>query len=282
MPKSPDLATNAATPCAGVIGLPIAHSKSPRIHGYWLSEHGIKGQYTALEVTPEHLPAFVQRVRVDENWRGFNATIPHKQNIIPLLDGLTPEAKAIGAVNTVFKKNGYLIGHNTDAYGFITNLKQQSGERFNTIKTALVIGAGGAARAAVYALKQHTINVCLTNRSANKAEALAQEFGATTMAFDALDLKSFDLVINTTSLGMQGQPALHLDLSALPTHALVYDIVYTPLHTPLLVEAQKCGLFTVTGLGMLLHQAVEGFSLWFGVTPNVTPALEQTLLQGVA
>lgn len=279
MPKSPDLATNAAIPCAGVIGFPIAHSKSPRIHGYWLSEHGIKGQYTALEVTPEHLPAFVQRVRADENWCGFNATIPHKQNIIPLLDGLTPEAKAIGAVNTVFKKDGRMWGHNTDAYGFITNLKQQSGPRFNGIKTALVIGAGGAARAAVYALKQHGISVCLTNRSTDKAEALAQEFGATTMAFDALDLKGFDLVINTTSLGMQGQPALHLALSALPVHALVYDIVYTPLQTPLLVEAQKRGLFTVTGLGMLLHQAVEGFSLWFRVTPAVTPALEQTVLK---
>lgn len=266
---------------AGVMGWPVSHSLSPRMHNHWLEQYGIDGAYVPLAVAPEHLAEAV-RALPKLGFAGWNVTLPHKEAMLRLVDELDPLARSVGAVNTVIvQKNGRLLGKNTDVYGFIENLNRQQPEWKRDGK-AVILGAGGAARGVVAGLKQEGVsNILLTNRTREKAEALATE-----MKTDVLDwqekesaLTECDLLVNTTSLGMQGQAPLELSLEAFPKTGIACDIVYTPLMTPLLQAAQVRGNRIVTGLGMLMHQAVPGFSAWFGSEPNVDNTLEQLLLQ---
>jgi len=263
---------------AGVIGWPVSHSLSPKLHNYWLKEHHINGEYTAVATEPHELISKINTL-VEQGWSGFNLTIPHKEAIIPLLHDIDPTAKQIGAVNTVIIKDGKLIGCNTDAYGFWENIRESVTHK----NKAVVLGAGGAARAVIEALLSAGFaHIILTNRTRERAEAL-QTFHEKVSVAEWEDrdtiLKDADLLVNTTSLGMTGQPPLNIDLSLLPTSAVVTDIVYKPLITPLLEAAQARGNTIIDGLGMLLHQAVPAFEAWFGVRPQVTPELRQMILQ---
>lgn len=268
---------------AGVIGHPIAHSKSPVIHGYWLNQYGVDGEYKTYDIAPTELESGVRGL-IDAGLVGFNVTLPHKQNIMPLCKTLSDEAKLIGAVNTItISKNGDLHGHNTDAFGFIQNLKVAVTDFDFKNATATVIGAGGASRAIIFALQQQGVqNIRITNRTRESAENLAALYHAHVVDWDDRNeaVRDADLIINTTSLGMKGQGALDIDLSHVSGNAVVYDIVYTPLMTPLLQQAEEKRLRIVTGVGMLLHQARPGFESWFGHFPDVTPELE-TLILGI-
>lgn len=266
---------------AAVIGHPINHSRSPKIHGHWLRTHGIDGEYIAIDIPPENLVAGVAGL-VDAGYAGFNVTLPHKQTIIQCCDEVDFIARAIGAVNTVEIRDGRLYGTNTDAYGFVENLKSSEPELGLLDETVAVIGAGGAARAIVYALTHWGVKqINLTNRTIEHAHEIADDFANVNVIpwnerTDALH--DCALLVNTTSLGMSGQPALELDLSNLPVSAVVNDIVYTPLLTSLLLRAEGRGNKIVTGIGMLLHQARPGFRMWFGVDTDVTPDLERAVL----
>lgn len=266
---------------AGVIGHPISHSKSPFIHGHWLSKYGIDGEYKTYDIAPENLEAGIREL-VALGLSGFNVTLPHKQKIIPFCKTLSDEARAIGAVNTVtIDANGDLHGHNTDAFGFAENLNQNIPNFEWASSRVLVIGAGGAARAIVYALSKNDVaSITITNRTLESAEELAKIYGANVVDWSKRHsaVEGIDLIINTTSLGMKGQANLDIDLSALNQNAVVYDIVYVPLMTPLLQQAQSVGAKVVTGIGMLLHQARPGFEQWFGKYPDVTVELEKTIL----
>ncbi len=262
---------------AFVIGHPIAHSRSPLIHGTWLAEHGVDGSYEAVDVAPDALPEFVRRVD-GKDFVGGNVTIPHKQAVFALCDAVDPLARRIGAVNTLVHRDGGLFGFNTDYLGFLGNLDQQAPGWSDARSPALVLGAGGASRAIIVALRSRDIPVILLNRTRETAEALAVELGPDGISAGALDdinerAPAARLVVNTTALGMHGTRFEGFDLGRLAPDTLVTDIVYTPLDTPLLVEARARGLHTVDGLGMLLHQAVPGFAAWFGVTPQVTAEL---------
>ncbi len=266
----------------GVIGHPIAHSKSPLIHNYWIKEHGLSGEYKAIDIAPENFNESVANL-IDKGYAGFNVTVPHKIAIMDMCDELSPIAQEIGAVNTVTIKGGKLYGTNTDAYGFAQNIKESVKDwRFDGGK-AVVLGAGGAANAIVYALLQENVpEIIITNRSREKAEALR------TMAADKITVvdwedrnSTFDnanLIVNTTALGMSDKPALEVGISAAPKTALVTDIVYAPLMTDLLSAANAQGMQYVTGIGMLLHQARPGFELWNEVLPDVTAELEGLVL----
>ena len=262
---------------AFVIGHPIAHSRSPLIHGTWLAEHGIDGSYEAIDVAPADLPAFFERLRSGE-FAGGNVTIPHKEAVFSLCDHVDDLARTIGAVNTLVVRDGRVHGYNTDYLGFLGNLDAAAPGWSDGPNDALVIGAGGAARAVLVALRRrHGGKVHVLNRTLGNAEALVREIDG---SFEAHGFEAFaelaphiGLVVNTSSIGMHGSRFDWLDMSLLPRDALVTDIVYTPLITPLLADAQAQGLKTVDGLGMLLHQAVPGFAEWFGVKPEVTPAL---------
>ncbi len=269
---------------AGVIGHPIAHSRSPIIHGHWLETYGIAGEYKAYDVHPGHLRDEVLRLR-DAGLAGFNVTLPHKQDVMAICTTLNDEARRIGAVNTVvFYPSGEIEGRNTDAYGFMQNALEEQPEFFAKKKgqlSAAVIGAGGAARAILYALgKAGITEIRLTNRTLESAEALAEEFGARVYEWEEreLALAGANVLINTTSLGMKGQPPLELALDNFATDGLVYDIVYAPLQTQLLQDAQARGCKTVTGIGMLLHQARPGFQAWFGTMPEITTELRDKVL----
>lgn len=269
---------------AGVIGYPISQSKSPKIHGYWLNRYGIKGSYTAMAVPPDEFAHTIDKLAAD-GFTGFNVTIPHKQAIIPFCGVLTPNAQKIGAVNTVFIRNGILHGDNTDAFGFTQNLDEKQPNFDWTAGPAVVLGAGGAARAILYALEQSGVSqIYLANRTKAKAEELAAAFPKVRVVdwerrSDVLE--NINLLVNTTALGMVGQEPLTIDLAALPAAATVYDIVYSPLITPLLAQAKEKGCTVVTGIGMLLHQARPGFQGWFGTKnlPEVTAELEELLLK---
>lgn len=269
---------------AGVIGHPIAHSRSPRIHGYWLQKYGIAGEYKAYDVHPHQLRDEVMRLR-DAGLSGFNVTLPHKQAVMEICTTLNAEAQKIGAVNTVvFYPGGEIEGRNTDAYGFMQNARDSVPDFFaaniNNI-TAAVIGAGGAARAILYALKQAGIHdVRLTNRTVATAETLADEFGARVYDWDdrVSALAGANFLINTTSLGMKGQPPLELPLDEFAADGLVYDIVYAPLMTQLLQDADAKGCRIVTGIGMLLQQARPGFQAWFGQMPEIDDDLRAQVL----
>ena len=262
---------------AFVIGHPINHSRSPLIHGTWLAEHGIDGSYEAIDVAPAALPAFFGRLRQGE-FAGGNVTIPHKESVFALCDAVDPLARKIGAVNTLVVRDGKVLGSNSDYLGFLGNLDAAAPGWSDGLASAMVIGAGGAARAILVALQSRGIGrVHVLNRTLANAQALARDIGSPVAAhgFDAFAGLAPDtgLVINTTSIGMRGTRFDWLDFSLLPGQALVTDIVYVPLQTPLLAEAASHGFRTVDGLGMLLHQAVPGFEAWFGIRPDVTPAL---------
>jgi shikimate dehydrogenase len=262
---------------AFVIGHPINHSRSQLIHGTWLAEHGIDGSYEAIDVAPDALPAFFDRLRTGE-FAGGNVTIPHKEAVFALCDEVDPLARKIGAVNTLVVRDGKVHGTNTDYLGFLGNLDAAVPGWSDGPDDAMVIGAGGAARAVLVALQRRNGGkVHVLNRTLANAQALVNEIEGPFEAhgFDAFAelAPRIGIVINTSSIGMHGSRFDWLDLGLLPRKTLVTDIVYVPLLTPLLVEAQAQGLRTVDGLGMLLHQAVPGFEAWFGVRPQVTAAL---------
>jgi shikimate dehydrogenase len=265
---------------AAVIGHPVAHSKSPLIHNHWIEQYRLAGHYNAIDIPPEQLANGTDRLIV-EGYTGFNFTIPHKEMACHLCDEMDEAARLIGAVNTMRIEDGRRIGMNTDAFGFITNIKTARPGFIFTGCTALVLGAGGASRAVIHGLlEEGAAKILLTNRTREKAEMLAT--APQIEVFDWEDrhdrLGEADLLINTTSLGMSGQPPLDLALALLPKKALVTDIVYAPLQTDLLKKAEIQGNQTVTGIGMLLHQARPAFRAWFGVMPDVTPALERLVL----
>ena len=262
---------------AFVIGHPIAHSRSPLIHGTWLAEHGVDGSYEAVDIAPEALPGFFERLRAGE-FAGGNVTIPHKEAVFALCDSVDELARMIGAVNTLVVRDGKVHGTNTDYLGFLGNLDANAPTWSDGPNDAMVIGAGGAARAVLVALRRRNGGkVHVLNRTLANAQALVDAIDG---PFEAHGFEAFadlaphiGLVANTSAIGMHGTRFDWLDLGLLPKTALVTDIVYTPLETPLLTEARAHGLRAVDGLGMLLHQAVPGFAAWFGVTPSVTPAL---------
>ena len=275
------------TRVAGVIGWPVSHSRSPRLHGYWLAHYGIDGAYLPLPVCPEDFETAVRGL-AGAGFRGTNVTVPHKEAALRICDQVDPFAAKIGAVNTlVFGENG-ISGSNTDAFGFLENLRSGAQDFRADRGPALVVGAGGAGRGIVAALLNGgAAEVRITNRTESRAEQVAEElsgrFGGSIVvvpwAKRTAALQDIALLVNTTSQGMQGQPALDLDLEGLAPAALVNDIVYTPLETPLLAAARARGNQTVDGLGMLLHQARPGFSAWFGVNPDVTDELRAMMLE---
>jgi shikimate dehydrogenase len=268
-------------PRAGVVGWPVAHSRSPTIHRHWLKEFGLPGSYERFAVRPGELRPFATRIGRDD-LVGANVTAPHKEAAYLFCDRRTPVAEALGAVNTLWRQDGLLWGDNTDVAGFLANMDDGGAGWSARAKLAVVIGAGGAARAVIYALKSRGFErIVVVNRTRSRAEALAAHFGGPTEAASwaerGAELKEADLLVNTSSLGMAGQPPLAVDLSPLPDRAVVADIVYVPLRTPLLEAARARGLRAVEGLGMLLHQAAPGFARWFGAQPTVTPALRALL-----
>ena len=260
---------------ACLIGWPAAHSRSPLIHHYWLRTLGIEGGYVIEAVPPDEFKDFLFRLS-HRGFVGANVTIPHKERALALSKP-DARARAVGAANTLWFADGELCSTNTDVEGFINNL-DACAPGWDGCEDALVLGAGGAAHAVVFGLLDRGIKrVHLANRTIARARALADQFGANVLpvAWDAQGdiLPRSGLLVNTTSLGMKGQPALELDIGMLPADAVVSDLVYVPLRTPLLAAAQARGLKTADGLGMLLHQAVRGFELWFGKRPQVTAEL---------
>ncbi|KAA0685147.1 shikimate dehydrogenase [Azospirillum brasilense] len=270
---------------AGVMGWPIGHSRSPRLHGYWLEQYGIDGAYVPLAVPPDRIEQAIRALPA-LGFRGCNVTVPHKEAAWRTVDRLDATAKRMGAVNTiVVGEDGSLEGRNTDGFGFIENLKSGAPGWTAADGSAVVIGAGGAARAVVASLlDEGTPRVWLVNRTRARAEELAADIGGAIEVADWVSretlLEGAALVVNTTTQGMAGQPPLELELHALPGSAVVTDIVYTPLMTPLLTAAQARGNRVVDGVGMLLHQARPGFAAWFGREPEVTEGLKATVLQG--
>ncbi|NOZ31951.1 MAG: shikimate dehydrogenase [Alphaproteobacteria bacterium] len=296
-------------PTAFVIGQPIGHSRSPLIHSHWLKSLGLTGSYRPFEVAPAELEGFLASVR-NGAFAGGNITLPHKQAALRVCDGVDDSARTIGAVNTVVVQHGKLLGSNTDLYGFLANLDQNapgwdaSPDPANVLGAAIVLGAGGAARAVVVGLIERRFDpIIILNRTPARAHALAEEFsvgragakigtqistqagtkGGSKILGGGLDqfgdfCANAALVVNTSSVGMDGTRFGHLALNRLPQNTVVTDIVYTPLETGLLADAKALGLTTVDGLGMLLHQAVPGFNAWFGVRPEVTPALRRLVV----
>lgn len=260
---------------ACIIGHPVGHSRSPLVHGFWLRRHGIDGSYGRADVQPGDLERFLAAMP-GEGWTGGNVTVPHKEAAFRLVEVDDPAALALGAINTLWVENGRIRGCNTDVEGFLANLDQEAQGWDDRLGKVVVVGAGGAARAVAYGLlERRARSIVVLNRTQERAEALAGTLGegrieALPWAKARAALADAALLVNTTSLGMQGQPPLELDLEALPDRSIVNDIVYVPLVTPLLRAAAARGNRTVDGLGMLLHQAVPGFRRWFGVTPSVT------------
>ncbi|MEM6810908.1 MAG: shikimate dehydrogenase [Pseudomonadota bacterium] len=261
----------------GVIGHPINHSKSPIIHNQWLKDHGIDGEYTAIDIAPDNLEKDIKDY-IEQGLSGFNVTVPHKQSVLSLCSSLEATAAAIGAVNTIIVSQDGIKGFNTDAYGFLENIRQNSnGFEFRN-KTAFILGAGGAAKAIIYGLLESGVQkIILTNRTYDKAQNL-QEFDPYKIECVTWDekerfLHEADLLVNTTSLGMVGHKELELDLSSLKKGAIVNDIVYAPLETNLLKQARLLGYETVTGIGMLLYQAQKSFEIWTGIVPKVDQSL---------
>ncbi len=261
---------------ACVIGWPVEHSRSPLIHNYWLKQYGIAGAYRREAVRPEQFAAFIGSLAA-RGYVGANVTLPHKEAALALSQ---PDARAlaVGAANTLWLDAGVLRSTNTDVEGFLDNLDACAPHWDRSPGKAVVLGAGGAARAVIYGLIARGLDqIVLINRTPGRAEDLRQKFGARVRIapWEALNAALADaaLLVNTTTLGMPGQPALPVDLARLPGDAVVADLVYVPVCTPLLAAAKARALRTADGLGMLLHQAVRGFALWFGTTPTVTPEL---------
>jgi shikimate dehydrogenase len=263
---------------AGVIGSPVSHSLSPKLMNYWLAHYFVDGAYIPIPVKPEDLEHVI-RALPKMQFRGVNVTIPYKQAVMPFLDIIDDEARAIGAVNTItIDQDGKLRGTNTDAYGFGKNIMAHMPARLHK---AVVLGAGGAAKAVCHSLlKEGFKEVMVINRSKEKAVKLAEEMpGLTVDMWERRDIQigNVDLLVNATSLGMAGNDELEIDLDALPPQAVVTDLVYTPLMTFLLKKAKSQGNPIVDGLGMLIHQAVPGFKLWYGMSPEVGPEIKKHL-----
>lgn len=268
----------STAPRAFVIGWPIGHSRSPLIHGHWLRAYGIAGSYEAVAVPPEALKGFLEEVRSGA-WCGGNVTVPHKERVFGLMPGrVDAGATAVGAVNTLFQAaDGALAATNTDVAGFLANLDAEAPGWDLPGRRAVLLGGGGAARGIAYALTSRHLHVTVVNRTIARAEDIARRLGDGIAVEDWAALPDLlahaDVLVNATSLGMIGNPPLALDLAPLPVGAVIADIVYAPLETELLAAARRRGLCAVDGLGMLLYQAVPGFERWFGVRPEVTPAL---------
>ncbi len=265
-----------------IIGHPVSHSRSPLIHGYWLARHGIDGAYGVRDVAPGDIDSFLAAFAAS-GLVGGNVTVPHKEAAFRACATRDSVAQALGAVNTLWLEDGALHGANTDVHGFLANLDAAEPDWARALGEAVVLGAGGAARAVVYGLLERGVDrVVVANRTRARAEVLRETFGPRVLPIDWRDLggrlNGCRLLVNTTSLGMKGQPPLDIDLSPLSPDALVTDIVYVPLETPLLKAAKARGLATVDGLGMLLHQAVPGFARWFGVRPEVTAELRALVI----
>jgi shikimate dehydrogenase len=280
------MALTGETLLAGIMGWPVAHSRSPALHGFWLAETAVDGAYMPLAVRPEHLEAALRALPI-LGFRGCNLTLPHKEKALTLVDRVEPLARRIGAVNTVIvNTDGSLEGRNTDAYGFIENLRDRVPAFQPRSGPAIVLGAGGAARAVVAALADLGVEeIRLVNRTLARAEALARDLAApgTAIAVHLWNegpraLAGGGLFVNATSLGMAGSPPLDFDIAALPPPAPVVDLVYVPLETPLLAAARRRGHPVVDGLGMLLHQGRPGFEAWFGVPVAVSAAQRAAVL----
>ncbi len=270
-------------PLAGVIGSPVAHSRSPALHGYWLRRYGIKGHYIPMDIAQADL-AEALRTLPKLGFVGLNVTIPHKETILGLADIVTDRAALIGAANTlIFRKDGRIHADNTDGAGFIANLRQNALDWQPSSGPAVVFGAGGAARAVVAALIEVGVpEIRIANRTRPRAEAFRSDFGAKVVVQDWIQagnmLEGAATVVNTTSLGMVGKPEFRIPLDALEPGALATDLVYTPLRTQFLIEAEQAGATIVDGLGMLLHQAAPGFERWFGQRPEIDEATRQAVL----
>lgn len=278
-----ELTENKPPLLAGVVGYPIGQSRSPLMHNYWLKRHGINGHYIPISLSPADFVAGIRSLpRL--GFKGVNITIPHKVSMLGLADSVTDRAALIGAVNTVtFKADGAIRGDNTDGYGFIQNMRQNAPDWEPRSGPALVLGAGGAARAVISALLSEGVTeLRLANRTRQRAQLLADQFGAKVQVIDwnrASDAADGAMtIVNTTSLGMQGQADLLISLDAAPKLATVSDLVYAPLNTPFLESASALGLKAVDGLGMLLHQGVPGFELWFDHRPEVDDSLRMAVL----
>jgi len=279
-----------ATRLAGIMGWPVAHSRSPLLHGFWLDETGVDGAYLPLPVRPRNLEQALRALPV-LGFRGCNLTIPHKQAVLSVADRVDPLAGRIGAANTiVVAADGSLEARNTDAYGFRENLHDSVPDWTPTAGPAVLLGAGGSARAVVVALGDAGVEeIRLVNRTRRRAEAVAADLAT---AATRISIHSWDearavqdgaaLLVNTTSLGMAGEPSLDLDLSLLPLSAPVVDIVYVPLETGLLKAAKRRGHPVIDGVGMLLHQGRPGFEAWFGAEVRVSPALRAAILSTLA
>jgi shikimate dehydrogenase len=266
------------TKLAGVMGWPVSHSRSPQIHNYWAARHGLDLVYTALPVAPDNIGAAIAGLQA-LGYLGANVTVPHKQAVIPYLARLDEAAQAIGAVNTlVFGPDG-IEGRNTDALGFMVSLREGAPYWRPDSGPAVVLGAGGAARAIAWALREAGAEVRIMNRTPDKAAMLAAEFGAEAVAWSTEGLAGAALLVNCTSAGLNGENDLELALTALPASAVVADIVYQPLETGLLKAARSRGLVTVDGLGMLLYQAQLAFAAWTGVMPAVDAELRALVLR---
>lgn len=261
-------------PLAGVIGSPIAHSKSPQLHQYWLRTYGLRGYYVPMDVRSDDL-AEVLRTLTKAGFVGVNITVPHKEKALELADLITDRATLIGAANTlIFRKDGKIHADNTDGYGFVENLRQGAPGWEPSAGPAAVLGAGGAARAVVASLIDVGVpRIMISNRTRVRADKLAEDFGKRVQVVEWVKagnmLEEAALVVNTTSLGMLGKPEMRVPLDGMRRDAVVTDLVYNPLQTRLLREAEKLGCTTVDGLGMLLHQAVPAFERWFGKRPVV-------------
>ncbi|GGE28842.1 shikimate dehydrogenase (NADP(+)) [Agaricicola taiwanensis] len=266
-----------------IIGHPVAHSRSPMLHGHWLKTYGIEGEYGREDVAPEDFPDFLRDLEAN-GYVGANVTVPHKESALATVDVADATARAVGAVNTVWIDGGKLHGSNTDVHGFMANLDANAPGWDNTRDKAVILGAGGASRAAAYGLAQRGFgSIVLVNRTLDRAEKLVADLGGHPLqaaAWSDLDdhLKEAGLLVNATSLGMAGKAGLAVDLDALPQTCVVTDLVYVPLETSLLAEARARGNRVVDGLGMLLHQAVPGFEIWFGRRPEVTGDLRNLIV----
>ncbi len=268
---------------AGVMGWPVAHSRSPVIHNHWIRQYGLQGAYGLFPVQPERIEDAIRGLRA-LGLAGCNVTIPHKVNALKLMDVVDPLALRMGAINTiVVTPEGALLGYNNDGFGYIQSLRDAKPDWQAAAGPITVLGAGGAARAVVLSLlDEGAKEIRLINRTRAKAQALADEFGAAIQVVDWSErseaLSDIALLVNTTDQGMHGQPELDIQLDRLPQSALVSDAIYIPLETPLLRAARLRGNETVNGLGMLLNQARPAFKAWFGVMPEITPALRQAIM----
>jgi shikimate dehydrogenase len=277
--------TGDGIPLAGVVGSPIAHSRSPALHGHWLARYGIRGFYVPMDVAQADL-ATVLRTLPKAGFVGVNVTIPHKEAALALADVVTDRAALIGAANTlVFRQDGRIHADNTDGYGFIENLRRGAPGWVPAAGPAAVFGAGGAARAVIAALIEVGVpEIRLANRTRNRADVLRAEFGTKVTVVDWVQagnmIDGAALVVNTTSLGMTGKSEFRVPLDALARGTVVTDLVYAPLRTRLLIQAEEQGCVTVDGLGMLLHQAAPAFERWFGVRPEVDDDLRRAVLAG--